>query len=687
MSHEGVPDDLRAAFEVGAEDFAMRLRAAVQARRDVRGGHHSWGEFCEQAGEFGLAFTEYQLALRDDEGDVRALARLVELSEERGEIERAAGYARRLAALRPGDEAAISTLVRLLIAAEAFEEARAVVERAAADGATRELVERLERELDAARSDSASGDEEEHPSELAPGLVPTDADVVRFAHLFAGREDVYARQWWSERGEGGYSPVREPFTPKVARNHLLGGITVGVYPVRLDETATFCAFDIDLTKRAIARARGNVQEARRLKALVAETSRRLAAKLHEHGLAPLIEESGYKGRHLWLFFARPEPARVVHQFGTLVLHTFELPGPDVHVEFFPKQAGTSGGLGNLIKLPLGIHRRTGRRSRLLTASGEPEPDPFAALRRQPKVSREHLHAAIARLKAQPAVAAARAGGQNTSGEGEEHEGGRVTAPAPPAGAPAWTAADFETHAEISHLLRHCPVLDSLKTRVETHRRLTHDEQVVLLHTLGHSAAGVLAVNYLLDLCVDAPPTARLQTPLSGNPISCPKIRKRIPHVTGSVDCNCVFPLAGDHYPTPRLHLRTLGDRPAEPPKVRSVVWDPVERARALGVLWVRRERLAQEIAQLERELVEYMKRERVAAVDTGDGALRLVIEEGAPPSLVWSPRGAEAGVSEGRPAAAVPGTPGEGASAGAPDDARPSDDGDREPAADTRTGR
>lgn len=68
--------------------------------------------------------------------------------------------------------------------------------------------------------------------------------------------------------------------------------------------------------------------------------------------------------------------------------------------------------------------------------------------------------------------------------------------------------------------------------------------------------GVLAVNYLFDASIDVPAEARLQTPLSGNPVSCPKIRKRIPHITGQVDCNHSFGFASDHYPTPRLHLQT-----------------------------------------------------------------------------------------------------------------------------------
>src|SRR5205807_114972 len=78
-------------------------------------------------------------------------------------------------------------------------------------------------------------------------------------------------------------------------------------------------------------------------------------------------------------------------------------------------------------------------------------------------------------------------------------------PLPPEPAPAWTDADFEADPRMRHLLTHCPVLAELKRTVEEHRRLNHDEQLVLIHTLGHLPGGPQAVNYLLSRCVDVGP--------------------------------------------------------------------------------------------------------------------------------------------------------------------------------------
>jgi tetratricopeptide (TPR) repeat protein len=643
-------EDLVAAIQAGAADALSRLKAVLAARRDQRGEHARWGRLCETAGETGLALTEYQLALRDDPDDVTALARLATLYDEHGATDKAVACAEGWVRAAPGDREAAERLLELLVGSERFERAREVLAAAA------ETLGRESRDGWGARL-RAAGKAEADEDESVPVGMPTDADAVRFLHLFAGRENVYARQWSAEGGESGYTPVREPLTPTAVRNHLIGNVTLGVYPIRLDDTVTFFAFDVDIRKAALARARSSLAEARRIKDAVAADSERLRAALESLGIPALLEDSGYKGRHLWVFLDTPEDAAVVRQFGGLFLKATPPASPDLQVEFFPKQAATGTGIGNLIKLPIGIHRRTGRRSRLLLPDGTPAPDPYGLLRQQARVAREVFYAAIAALKAR--VIPGEAPGALLSGacpelaEGPVEDGEPVPPEAAlvrqvfPAPAPAWTAADFQTNPEIAHLLDRCAVLRALKAKVDEHRRLTHDEQVVLAHSLGHSGAGVLAVNYLLDACVDVPPTARLQSPLAGNPVSCPKIRKRIPQITGAVACNCRFDVAAGQYPNPRLHLATLPEAPPShatdspqglskgPLPTAPPAWDPADRARALRVLRIKRQELEAEINQVEADLQAYMEAGGQSEIATSDGTLRLVQEPGAPAALVW----------------------------------------------------
>jgi hypothetical protein len=112
----------------------------------------------------------------------------------------------------PGDGEAIGRLLELLLDADRFERAREVI--AGPPGKSLDPEARAAWEARIRAAAKAAGQAEEE-ADQAPGL-PTDADVVRFHHLFSGRENVYARQWAAEGGEGGYTPVREPLTAAAA---------------------------------------------------------------------------------------------------------------------------------------------------------------------------------------------------------------------------------------------------------------------------------------------------------------------------------------------------------------------------------------------------------------------------------------------------------------------------------------
>jgi hypothetical protein len=90
-----------------------------------------------------------------------------------------------------------------------------------------------------------------------------------FRQLFHGREDVYPLRWENQKGKSGYLPACAnewdkvlcgkprvkcaqcrngqflPVTDEVIHDHLSGKHTIGVYPIREDETCWFLAADFD----------------------------------------------------------------------------------------------------------------------------------------------------------------------------------------------------------------------------------------------------------------------------------------------------------------------------------------------------------------------------------------------------------------------------------------------------------
>ena len=181
------------AQQAGAETVEA-IRAAVQARQQARGGHTEWGLLCEEAGLMGLAFREFQLAMRDDQNDLKALARLAEHYAERGDATRAAALFERLLLTNPTCEPWLQSLADVTQGAANRRQLREALDRAVAAGLPARQAARLLRNAEnetREHPDAAPSPEDASADRSLP--APSDADCIRFAALFTGREDVYAR--------------------------------------------------------------------------------------------------------------------------------------------------------------------------------------------------------------------------------------------------------------------------------------------------------------------------------------------------------------------------------------------------------------------------------------------------------------------------------------------------------------
>ena len=215
--------------------------------------------------------------------------------------------------------------------------------------------------------------------------------VALFRTLFRGREDVFPRRWENARtGRSGYAPACAnewkpplcdkprikcgacpnqaflPLTDEVIEGHLLGRHTIGVYPIRTDDTCRFLAADFDG------------------KAWLRDAEAFLAACRSKRVPAALERSRSGNGGHVWILFGDPVPASVARRIGTHLLTVAMEDHPDIgfgsYDRFFPSQDTLpTGGFGNLIALPLqGGPRRDGN-SLFLDDDFEPYSDQWAFL--------------------------------------------------------------------------------------------------------------------------------------------------------------------------------------------------------------------------------------------------------------------------------------------------------------------
>ncbi len=149
-----------------------------------------------------------------------------------------------------------------------------------------------------------------------------------YASLFIQRWDQYAVQ----QRDGSYWRVREPLTLEHLAAHLAGRWTLGTYLLDDACRCSFAVFDADLPDGL-------------------ECLALLAGELTAQGI-PSVLEASRRGGHLWVFFAEALSAQVVRDFLLPYAQAFR-------VELYPKQERlAAGGVGSLIRLPLGVHQRS-----------------------------------------------------------------------------------------------------------------------------------------------------------------------------------------------------------------------------------------------------------------------------------------------------------------------------------------
>jgi hypothetical protein len=174
-------------------------------------------------------------------------------------------------------------------------------------------------------------------------LADDKRQVEILRRYFVNRNDTYAIQ----NPDGSYYRVEAPLTDEVLLSHLRGEVTVGVYQIGPERnTVKWLCFDIDSKQTA---------EVEKLRDTIVESN--FCSKDNI-----LVEDTGGRGYHLWIFFDPPIPALVAYYVG----RKFEQQSK-VKCEVFPKQRVVEA-YGNLVKLPLGIHRKTGERSTFVYVS-------------------------------------------------------------------------------------------------------------------------------------------------------------------------------------------------------------------------------------------------------------------------------------------------------------------------------
>jgi len=167
------------------------------------------------------------------------------------------------------------------------------------------------------------------------------------------RDDVYAVQ----NSNGSYHTVQSPLTTDI---YLSDETTVGTYLLDQNGNVLFICIDIDVNKDALETADGDITQ---FEFILQKQALQIQDIFSKCDIKPLIENSGRRGYHIWVFFDKPTSARNVRRKLKQLEQEFSLVDDRLHWEIFPKQDSVSpGGYGSLIKMPLQPHKVSGNMS-------------------------------------------------------------------------------------------------------------------------------------------------------------------------------------------------------------------------------------------------------------------------------------------------------------------------------------
>lgn len=317
---------------------------------------------------------------------------------------------------------------------------------------------------------------------------PSMEDLELFLQLFQGREAVFAKQWV---GGSGYSPVRpeRSINADDVLSHIQGKGAYGIYPIKKDNTVKFVCFDVDLPKN-FAEVEENALVTDKSILLqqvknICITAINIISAYSFNSKCILIEDTGGRGYHIWFFFKSSISAMSARMFAYSILKKAR-----EQCEVFPKQNEVAEGqYGNLIKLPLGLHKKYNQYSSFINIAEKKIlsiENPFAHLTEIVPIPASIIINITRESAKEKELKPARPRKAILCVETKSKE----------------TAGEVEKSPRIGDLFGKCKAFSNLKKKVVSQHHLEHTERLALAYIMINIEDGEEILHQILSNCSD-----------------------------------------------------------------------------------------------------------------------------------------------------------------------------------------
>ena len=386
-----------------------------------------------------------------------------------------------------------------------------------------------------------------------------ETELERYHQLFIGREDIYASETVNSYGKRAYEMVKEPLTLEKLEEEMKNQVSIATYVQRNNGTAHFVVFDLDVSKKILLKYEPGTAEFHEYLALAKKKAYLLKKVLFQLGLSSLLEFSGFRGYHLWIFFQEWISIRYIHLLQEIILQKLQQEETEANdmagqgcitIEVFPNHTRvTAEKPGQCIRMPFSRHIRSGNRSCFLDDFGE-------AYKKQTEALEQAAQYPLSVVKR---IIAAN-GASGTKREKESFAADDVVRENviwdAGKGKPS-VSEDFpDLKPVVRIVLEHCNLMQYLCRKSKTTNYLTHFERQTIAYVFGHLGDdGKAFVHQIMEYTLNYrySTTERFLQKLPEKPISCIKLREQYKQVTAGIGCNCNFKRTKNCYPSPVLH--------------------------------------------------------------------------------------------------------------------------------------
>ena len=353
----------------------------------------------------------------------------------------------------------------------------------------------------------------------------------RLLNLLAGREDMYGIETINSDRRRQVELQAKPLTEEILQEHLSGEFTVATYIQRPNSTVKYLVIDIDVSKKVILKYEKGTREFQIYLEKAYQKAQELVKQLLRFGMQSYIENSGYRGYHVWIFFEEWVQVRYVNMFCDVLLKNITIE-ENINFEFFPNKTRIKPGkFGQALKLPCGFHLVTGERSCFIDEDGKVVTDLNLFLDSIAKIS----------LNTVKKVLAANIGLKEPL---EERVVDR-------------NLEAFENIPDtIQEILKNCNLMRYLCQKSRKTGYLTHFERLSVLYVFGHlGEEGKQFVHQIMEFTLNYQYhiTEKFIRKIPEKPISCVKLREQYKSLTAEFGCSCSFKRTKNCYPSPVLH--------------------------------------------------------------------------------------------------------------------------------------